>query len=191
MTDAGPDGVLRCGEVDRAALDELLERYGLELRWVGGGDEIPGSHWGESEAGLTGTTVWVRADTPVHSLLHEACHTIAMDGERRAALDTDAGGDDDEESAVCYLQILLAAEIPGVGPARLMDDMDRWGYSFRLGPTRAWFEDDADDARRWLARHGLTDGDGRPSWRKRGEVSEMTAVEISSSRSSARKAELL
>ncbi len=29
--------------------------------------------------------------------------------------------------------------------------MDAWGYSFRLGSTRAWFEGDAQDARAWLS----------------------------------------
>jgi hypothetical protein len=42
--------------------------------------------------------------------------------------------------------------------------MDAWGYSFRLGSARAWFEEDADEARGWLQRHGLTDGAGRPTW---------------------------
>ena len=46
---------------------------------------------------------------------------------------------------MCYLQVLLAGELPGVGRARLIDDMDAWGYSFRLGSTRAWFEADADE----------------------------------------------
>jgi hypothetical protein len=78
-----------------------------------------------------------------------------MTPERRAQLDRDAGGDDDEESAVCYLQVLLADELPGVGRARLMQDMDAWGYSFRLGSTRAWFEADAVDARQWLHRCGI------------------------------------
>ena len=32
--------------------------------------------------------------------------------------------------------------------------MDAWGYSFRLGSARAWFEHDAEDARQWPA--GLT-----------------------------------
>ncbi|MEE8526762.1 MAG: hypothetical protein V3T72_22740, partial [Thermoanaerobaculia bacterium] len=84
-----------------------------------------------------------------------ACHAICMDDERRRVLNTDAGGDDAEESAACYLQILLADEVPGVGRERLMADMDRWGYSFRLGSTRAWFEADAEDAREWLACRGL------------------------------------
>ena len=38
-----------------------------------------------------------------------------------------------------------------------MHDMDAWGYTFRLGSTRAWFEQDADDARQWLAERGLLD----------------------------------
>jgi hypothetical protein len=56
---------------------------------------------------------------------------------------------------VCYLQILLADSLPGVGRERLMQDMDEWGYSFRLGNTRAWFEGDAQDARQWLLTHGV------------------------------------
>jgi len=41
--------------------------------------------------------------------------------------------------------------------------MDAWGYSFRLGNTRAWFERDAADARAWLAAHALLDEAGSPS----------------------------
>lgn len=141
---------------DRAALALLLARYGIRLVIVAGGESIPGSYWGESEAGLVGERLFVRADTPVHSILHEASHYICMTPARRAQLDRDAGGDDDEESAVCYLQVLLAEALPGVGSARLMQDMDAWGYSFRLGRTRAWFETDATDAQHWLQRHGLT-----------------------------------
>lgn len=161
------DAVLACGAVDGEALAGLLARYGLALSWVDDGADIPGSYWGAPEAGLRGVTVYARRDTPVHSLLHEACHAICMDARRRRALDTDAGGDDAEENAVCFLQILLAGELPGVGAARLMDDMDRWGYSFRLGSARAWFESDADDARRWLVNEGLLDARGRPLRRLR------------------------
>jgi hypothetical protein len=38
--------------------------------------------------------------------------------------------------------------------------MDEWGYSFRLGSTRAWFEQDAEDARLWLLDHGIVDAMG-------------------------------
>jgi hypothetical protein len=108
--------------------------------------------------------VYVRLDTPIHSLLHEACHVICMDEERRAGLDRDAGGDDLEEAAVCYLQILLADYLPGVGRDRLMRDMDSWGYSFRLGNARAWFDSDAADARTWLHEHGLLSDAEKPTF---------------------------
>jgi hypothetical protein len=90
-----------------------------------------------------------------------------MSAERRGELETDAGGGDLEEAAVCYLQIVLADQLDGVGRDRLMSDMDAWGYSFRLGDTRSWFERDADDARKWLIGHGLLDAGKRPSYRLR------------------------
>jgi hypothetical protein len=87
-----------------------------------------------------------------------------MTPERRTGLDRDAGGDDAEENGVCYLQILLADHLPGVGKARLCADMDEWGYSFRLGSAREWFEGDADDARIWLAAHHVIDSNDRITW---------------------------
>jgi hypothetical protein len=153
--------VLLLNATDRVAVALLLERYGMQLALVAPGEGIPGSYWGHSEAGLTGERLYARLDTPVHSVLHEASHNICMTPERRAGLDRDAGGTDLEESAVCYLQVLLADELPGVGRARLLADMDAWGYSFRLGNTRAWFEGDATDARDWLCQHGVIDVAGR------------------------------
>jgi len=150
-----------CGELVPGALEDLLDGFGLELRWIGEGRPIPGSHWGEPEAGLLGSAVFVRADTPVHSALHEASHSICMGAERRGRLDTDAGGDDLEECAVCYLQVLLADELRGVGSERLMEDMDAWGYSFRLGSTREWWRHDAAEARSWLIERGMVDAGGR------------------------------
>lgn len=140
-----------------AALRALLSAYRLQLCEVAGTDGIPGSFWGDSEAGLLGQRLYVRADTPLHSALHEAGHFICMDVERRAGLDTNAGGDYDEENAVCYLQAIMADRISGYGRLRLFSDMDAWGYSFRLGSAQAWFEQDADDAREWLiARRIIT-----------------------------------
>ena len=160
--------MLRLGDSDPGSIKRLLLRFGLELRTVGPAEEIPGSFWGESEAGLRGGTLLVRHDTPVHSLLHEAAHWLCMSPERRAGLDTDAGGDFEEENAVCYLQILLADAVPGFGRERSMADMDGWGYTFRLGSARAWFEQDAHDARAWLERHGLIDARGALTGRSRG-----------------------
>ena len=133
----------------------LLARHGLSLRPVADGEAIPGSYWGDDEAGVIGATVLARSDTPVHSLLHEACHLAVLPPERRAAVHTDATDSQEEEDATCYLQLVLADALPGVGRARLMRDMDAWGYSFRLGSTRAWFERDAEDARDWLRARGL------------------------------------
>jgi len=161
LPEFGSPAVLLLRSVDRVAVALLLTRFGLELTLMAFGEEIPGSYWGDSEAGLKGERLYARLDTPVHSLLHEAGHYICMSPERRAGLDTDAGGDDLEEAAVCYLQVLLAAELPAVGRARMLADMDSWGYSFRLGSTRAWFESDAADARAWLERHGVIDAGGR------------------------------
>ena len=160
--------MLRLGESDPAAIKRLLLRFGLEMRNVAPGEEIPGSYWGESEAGLKGGTLLVRHDTPVHSLLHEAAHWICMSPERRTGLDTDAGGDHAEENAACYLQILLAGHVPGFGQERSMADMDEWGYTFRLGSARAWFEQDADDARRWLEAAAIINAAGAPTWQLRG-----------------------
>jgi len=161
-----PD-VLRVHRLGLPVVAGLLERYGLVCEAVAGGADIPGSFWGDEEAGLIGNRLLLRPDTPLHSALHEACHYICMTPGRRAGLHTDAGGDYDEENAVCYLQILLAEQLPGVGSERLMRDMDAWGYSFRLGSTAAWFERDADDALHWLRSRGLLDADGQPAWRLR------------------------
>ena len=147
--------VLLLNGIDRVPVAQLLGRFGMQLMLTAPGELIPGSYWGESEAGLVGDRLYARLDTPLHSILHELSHFICMTPERRMGLERDAGGDDLEESAVCYLQVLLGAELPGVGRTRLFADMDTWGYSFRLGSTRAWFEDDAQDARAWLIREGL------------------------------------
>lgn len=155
--------MLLLNATDRVALALLLKRYGMHLTLVAPGELIPGSYWGHSEAGLKAERLYARLDTPVHSVLHEASHYICMTSERRAGLERDAGGNELEESAVCYLQLLLADELPGVGRARLFSDMDAWGYSFRLGNTRAWYEGDAADAREWLRQYALVDATDRPT----------------------------
>jgi hypothetical protein len=163
------ESVMRYRDCDRASLQRLLARFGLTIESVPDQQPISGSYWGDEEAGLQGNVLWLRSDTPLHSVLHEACHYICMDQARRSGLDTDAGGDFDEENAVCFLQILLADELPGFRHARMMEDMDAWGYSFRLGSARAWFERDADDARAWLLAHRLISKECRPTFRVRSD----------------------
>jgi len=150
-------GVMTLQEMDFQRVADLFAGFGLRLVLLPVGAEIPGTYWGAPEAGLSGYQLFVRPDTPVHSVLHEAAHFLCMPPERRAGLHRDAGGDPAEEDAVCYLQILLGERLTAAGWSRerLFADMDAWGYSFRLGSARRWFETDADEARSWLTRRGL------------------------------------
>ncbi len=156
--------VVRVGPEPDASILDLTRRFGLELRHLSADEALPGSYWGDSEAGLRANVLYVRADTPLHSLLHELSHFVCMSPGRRAGLDRDAGGDDAEECAVCYLQILLADELTQLGRERMFADMDAWGYTFRLGSARQWFEKDAADACIWLRANGVIDENLRPTF---------------------------
>ncbi len=154
-------------EIGVDLLARLFAESGLGVVLVAAGAPIPGSYWGESEAGLIRHRLFVRLDTPVHSALHEAAHYLCMDPERREVLDRDAGGDYAEEDAVCYLQVLLIDRIAALTDSirfnrlRLFADMDAWGYTFRLGSAQRWFETDADEARSWLEQRGMLAPDAR------------------------------
>jgi hypothetical protein len=159
--------VMRVGAHASPSVRALVAHFGATLEQRAAGEQVPGSYWGESEAGLRGDTLYVRADTPLHSLLHELAHYVCMTDARRTGLDRDAGGDDAEECAVCYLQILLADRIDGFGRERMLRDMDAWGYTFRLGSARAWFEQDAADACIWLREKGVVEVSTPESFRLR------------------------
>lgn len=159
--------VALCGSSIADGLAPLLGRYAMKLEWVADDAPIPGSHFGDPEAGLIDNRLLIRKDTPIHSALHETCHYICMDQQRRQLLHTDAGGDYTEENGVCYLQILLADKLPGFGRDRMLRDMDSWGYTFRLGSSSAWFHEDAEDSRDWLLAHHLIDQNSNPSWHLR------------------------
>ncbi len=149
--------VVRVRDIHLKQAQFLLGCFSLQLCLIEDGLAIPGSYWGECEAGIIGSTVYVRSDTPVHSLLHEACHLIVLPEQQRASIHTDASDSVAEEDATCFLQLLLADWIDGFGFARACADMDLWGYTFRLGSARAWFENDAEDARAFLQNIGLID----------------------------------
>lgn len=155
-------------DADRSAVSALLAGYGLRLVELPEEAPIPGSFWGEPEAGLIGDRIYARPDTPLHSLLHEACHWIVATPARRATMHTDASDSIAEENATCWLQLALADAVPGFGYARACADMDAWGYSFRLGSADRWFHEDASDARDWLRAERLIDTQGRPTGRVRG-----------------------
>ena len=159
--------MLTVADLPPQTLQNLLATYAIQVKIVPNSEDIPGSFWGDSEAGLIANNLYVRPETPVHSALHEACHYICLDTQRRENLDTDAGGDYDEENAVCYLQILLGAKLPTCSADTLMKNMDSWGYTFRLGSAKAWFDDDAEDAQQWLIKEQLIDQDNVPTGRLR------------------------
>lgn len=159
--------MLTVANLPAQALQNLLHIYSIQVKSVANSKTIPGSFWGDSEAGLIKNTLYVRPETPVHSALHEACHYICLDPVRRNDLDTDAGGDYDEENAVCYLQILLAAKLSGCSADIVLRDMDSWGYTFRLGSALAWFQNDAEDAQKWLLKKQLIDQNNLPTGRLR------------------------
>ena len=152
-------------------LAEFAANLDLSIRHVGPAQPIPGSYWGAPEAGVVASTVFVQATTPLHSLLHEAAHVLIRTPEQRSGLDTDVGGDDGEEEAVCALQLELAAALAGYSLAACLADMDAWGYSFRQGSARGWFDEDAAAARtRWPAHvrelvAGLSGPDSAPATR--------------------------
>ena len=152
-------------QINLVALGTLFAPYGLEVVLTPPYFPIPGTYWGEPEAGLLGRTLHIRTDTPVHSALHEGAHFVCMDDLRRVSLDTNAGGDALEECAVCYLSIVLAKYLPDFGQARMFTDMDRWGYSFRLGSAKRWFFTDADEAKAWLVANDRLTVSGQPTWR--------------------------
>ena len=156
-----------CNFEHKSTLESLLSRYMLQINWIKDNAPIPGSWFGEPEAGIIKDQLYVRCDTPVHSALHESCHYICMDKLRRENLNTDAAGGYDEENGVCYLQILLADYLPEMDQESMMHDMDEWGYTFRLGSAKRWFNEDAEDTREWLLKHKLININNKPTFKLR------------------------
>jgi hypothetical protein len=152
------------GDFENKELHNLINKYHLELQILADDEPIPASFWGEPEAGLIGKTIFVKKATPLHSMFHELSHLICMTEGRRLSVNKDAKSDDEEESAVCYLQILLGDLLTGVSSNLLMKDMDDWGYSFRLGSTQAWFQDDSCDSKKWLQKENILNEKGNITW---------------------------
>lgn len=159
--------VLPVKDLSAAAICALADRYSIALKWLDRNAAIGDSYWGEPEAGISSLGISLRGDTPMHSLLHELCHIVCMTAQRRRAFARDAGGTEPEECAVCYLQVLLAEQLPGYSAARCLSDMDAWGYSFREGSAAAWFRGDGREAQAWLLAHDLIDTDSLPTFQLR------------------------
>ena len=157
--------IVTCADIQFEQLEKLLGNYGLIIHKIEANEKIPGSWFGDPEAGIIKNNLYVRDDTPVHSALHESCHFVCMDHTRRENLHTNVGGDYDEENAVCYLSILLSDFIDGFGREQMFTDMDEWGYTFRLGSSKAWFEKDAEDALEWLLKNEIINSLTEPTWK--------------------------
>ncbi len=77
----------------------------------------------------------------------------------------DAAGGLSEENATCYLQILLTDQIRGFTRIQHMNDMDEWGYSFRLGSCKTWFVQDTEDTKVWLHSQNIIDQNSHLTWK--------------------------
>ena len=148
-------------------IQALLSRYGMQINCIKSKEDIPHSFWRAPEAGRIKNDLYIRGDTPIHSILHEACHYVCMPNKQRAQTKIDAKGSTMEENATCFLQLLLADHIEGYSRSKLMCDMDEWGYSFRLGSAKAWFTEDAEDAQQWLVHESIIHNDNQPTWKLR------------------------
>lgn len=160
----------RLKNIQSDAMRPLFDRYQLQLHEVSSNNEIPYSFWGTPEAGRQQSILYARADTPIHSLLHEACHFICMPPSLRHQPSIDAGGTAEEEDACCYLQLILSDYVPGFNQHIHLHDMNIWGYNFRLGSSARWFYADSDDARDWLIRHNIIDEKNQPTWALRQNI---------------------
>ena len=154
-------------ELKNDALRPILSAYSMRIIELAENQDIPYSFWGETEAGRLGNTLYVRVDTPLHSVLHELCHYICMPATERTKDLVDAAGSAAEENACCFLQIILAEFIDGYDQSRLFQDMDAWGYSFRLGSAIRWYTEDAEDTREWLIEKHILLANNQPSWQLR------------------------
>ncbi len=153
--------------LDPKSVKDLLNYYGIVVSCYDSSTDIPHSFWGNPEAGRLGEQLYIRGDTPIHSILHEACHYVCMPAKQRSNGLADAKGSAMEENATCYLQIILADHISGYSQTQILQDMDDWGYSFRLGSAYKWFTEDAQETQEWLINEQLINKQGSPTWKLR------------------------
>lgn len=159
--------MIRYEDLSPDAIQELLAPYGIAVQCVNSGADIPHSFWGNPEAGRLDDALYIRPDTPIHSLLHESAHYVCMSPKQREQRVVDAKGTAMEENACCYLQVLLADKLQNYDREQLMKDMDDWGYSFRLGSAKRWFTEDASEVREWLVEQEIIDHQGEITWQLR------------------------
>ncbi|MEM7019699.1 MAG: hypothetical protein AAF512_20470 [Pseudomonadota bacterium] len=149
------------------AIRPVLDKYQLKLNIIHENSAIPHSFWGSPEAGRFKSQLYARKDTPLHSILHESAHYVCMTKEQRLCPEIDAGGSALIEDACCFLQILWSDYVENFSRHVHLDDMNQWGYSFRLGSSSRWFYADAGDAREWLIQQNIINPQNEPTWEMR------------------------
>ena len=154
-------------DIDVGSLSTVLRIHGIEIKEIAKNHPIPYSYWGAPEAGRKSNKLYIRHDTPVHSILHETCHFVCMPKNQLRDDRVDASGSPAAENACCYLQILISDHVHGFNREIHMKNMDEWGYSFRLGSAAAWFSQDAEDAKEWLVSQNIIDLLGDITWKLR------------------------
>ena len=70
--------VTRIKDLSLALIGDHFAPHGLSVVLVSDDEPIPGSHWGDEEAGLIQNQLFIRSDTPVHSALHEGGHWLSL-----------------------------------------------------------------------------------------------------------------
>ena len=83
-------------KTNTASLRSVLSLYGIKLIEVAVNLPIPYSFWGTPEAGRIKNKLYVRGDTPIHSILHETCHFVCMSKKQRNLDIFDAKGSFEE-----------------------------------------------------------------------------------------------
>ena len=56
-----------------------------------------------------------------------------------------------------FLQIFLSDCICCYSRSQIIQDMDNWGYNFRLGSTNEWLQQEAKDTMQWLQNYNIID----------------------------------
>ncbi len=142
--------------------------YGARLERVPAGAAIPGSYWGDTEAGLdrqhrVRARRHARAFVPARALslhLHgRRAPCRARDRRRRHATTRSAA------SATC--RCCSPSGSTASAQRAACATWTRGATRFREGSARAWFDGDGAHARAWLLDHGLVDSAGQPTLRLR------------------------
>ncbi len=168
MTSEATNTVTRFSDSDRHSLALLLNRYGLVPELVGFKNGNPGfilggrgsRGWWETNSCCVKTPRCIpccmRPVTTFAWTKRGALAWIPM----QAAIMT-------KRMPSAIFKYYWPMNCRDLAVEQMLSDMDAWGYTFRLGSARAWFEEDAGDARAWLLSAGIISASGKPTFKIR------------------------